>query len=105
MQVQPSSMTDAAIHTLQGESISLLKQLIATSSFSKEEHNTARALDYFFRSKGIRHHRFLNNVWAYNVHFDPLKPTILLNSHHDTVKPNAGYTKDPFTPIESEGRL
>src|SRR5215213_7051806 len=105
MQVQPSSMTDAAIHTLQGESIGLLKQLIATSSFSKEEHNTARAIDYFFRRKGVSNHRFLNNVWVYNRYFDPLKPTILLNSHHDTVKPNPGYTKDPFSPIIEDGKL
>lgn len=98
-------MNDATIHTLQHEAIALLKQLIATPSFSKEEHNTARALEYFFRRQGIQHHRFLNNVWAYNTHFDPLKPTILLNSHHDTVKPNPGYTKDPFTPIEEDGKL
>jgi acetylornithine deacetylase len=28
-----------------------------------------------------------------------------LNSHHDTVKPNAGYTLDPFSPIEKDGKL
>jgi acetylornithine deacetylase len=98
-------MINPGIHTVQQESIDLLKQLIATPSFSKEEHNAARAVDYFFRRKGIVHYRFLNNVWAYNVHFDPLKPTILLNSHIDTVKPNPGYTKDPFTPIIENGKL
>lgn len=83
----------------------MLKQLISTPSFSKEEHNTARAIEYFFRRKGIRWHRYLNNVWAYNAHFDPLKPTILLNSHHDTVKPNAGYTRDPFSSFVEDGKL
>ncbi|HYC28870.1 MAG TPA: M20 family metallo-hydrolase [Chitinophagaceae bacterium] len=98
-------MTNPAIHILQQECIDLLKQLIATPSFSKEEHNAARAVDYFFRRKGITHYRFLNNVWAYNTHFDPLKPSILLNSHIDTVKPNQGYTKDPFTPLIEDGKL
>jgi acetylornithine deacetylase len=44
-------------------------------------------------------------VWAVNLHFDEKKPTILLNSHHDTVKPNKGYTVDPFFPNEKEGKL
>jgi acetylornithine deacetylase len=47
----------------------------------------------------------LNNIWARNKYFDNSKPTILLNSHHDTVKPNKGYTLDPFTPIEKDGKL
>jgi acetylornithine deacetylase len=98
-------MTNPGIHIIQQESIDLLKQLIATPSFSKEEHNAARAVSYFFRRKGITHYRFLNNVWAYNTYFDPLKPTILLNSHIDTVKPNPGYTKDPFTPVVEDGKL
>lgn len=98
-------MTNGNIHTLQNDCIELLKQLISTPSFSKEEHNTARAIEYFFRRKGVRWHRFLNNVWAYNAHFDARKPTILLNSHHDTVKPNAGYTRDPFGPATQNGKL
>ena len=105
MPVQPSFMTNGTIQTLQQEAIELLKQLIATPSFSKEEHNTARAIEYFFRRKGVRWHRYLNNVWAYNAHFDAMKPTILLNSHHDTVKPNAGYTRDPFGPVVEDGKL
>jgi acetylornithine deacetylase len=44
-------------------------------------------------------------VWAVNKHFDESKPTLLLNSHHDTVKPNSLYTKDPFTPILEDGKL
>ena len=37
-------------------------------------------------------------MWAYNKYYDAAKPTILLNSHHDTVKPNPAYTRDPFSP-------
>lgn len=98
-------MNNNSIHDLQQEAISLLKRLIATPSLSKEEQNTARVLEYFFRDKGAEYHRRMNNVWAYNRHFDALKPTILLNSHHDTVKPNPGYTKDPFSPIIEDGKL
>jgi acetylornithine deacetylase len=53
----------------------------------------------------VKTHRQLNNVWAFNQYFDRSKPTLLLNSHHDTVKPNKGYTLDPFSPIEKDGRL
>ena len=87
------------------DAIGLLKQLIATPSFSKEEHETANILEKFFEQKNIETNRSLNNVWATNKYFDPAKYTILLNSHHDTVKPNAGYTNDPFKPLESEGKL
>ena len=47
----------------------------------------------------------MNNIWAQNRHFTPGKPVLLLNSHHDTVKPNKGYTMDPFQPVVKEGRL
>jgi acetylornithine deacetylase len=98
-------MTNISIHDLQQEAITLLKRLIATPSLSKEEQNTARVLEYFFRDKGAVYYRRMNNVWAYSRYFDPLKPTILLNSHHDTVKPNPNYTKDPFSPITEDGKL
>ncbi|MFT3949214.1 MAG: M20 family metallo-hydrolase [Agriterribacter sp.] len=94
---------DLAILT--ADAIELLKALIAIPSFSKEEDQTAGVLCLFFAKKGIPHFRIGNNVYASNKFFDEGKPTILLNSHHDTVKPNKGYTLDPFTPIEKDGRL
>ena len=87
------------------DAVELLKQLIAIPSFSKEEDKTAAAIEDFFRGKNIPTNHQLNNVWAVNKYFDAAKPTILLNSHHDTVKPNAGYTKDPFTAIVEDGKL
>src|SRR5438105_14416672 len=81
------------------DAVELLKQLIATPSFSKEEDKAAAILEHFFLIRNISTDRHLNNVWARNRYFDGDKPTILLNSHHDTVKPNAHYTKDPFQPI------
>jgi len=95
-------MNNAQLHQ---DAIDLLKQLIATPSFSKEEHNTAELLEKFLRDRGIESLRHLNNIWAHNKYYDESKPTILLNSHHDTVKPNRGYTIDPFTPIEKDGKL
>jgi acetylornithine deacetylase len=92
-------------HTLHTNAIDLLKKLIATPSFSKEENNTAAILNSFLEEQYIGTETFLNNVWVKNKYFDESKPTILLNSHHDTVKPNKGYTLDPFTPVEKDGKL
>mgnify|MGYP000380079505 FL=1 len=87
------------------QAISLLKQLIETPSLSREEDASAAILEKFFNENGVATHRMGNNVWAKNLHFDDSKPTILLNSHHDTVKPNAGYTNDPFAAIEKDRKL
>jgi acetylornithine deacetylase len=93
------------INILYSESVELLKQLISTPSFSKEESDTAAIIGKFFALKGIAASRVGNNIFAVNQYFDESKPTILLNSHHDTVKPNKGYTLDPFQPVEKEGKL
>lgn len=90
---------------LTADALSLLKRLIATPSFSREEDRTATLIADFFGEKQIPSERLQNNVWAKNQHFDPAKPTLLLNSHHDTVRPNTSYTLDPFDPIEREGKL
>lgn len=95
----------SSITILITEAIQLLKQLIETPSFSKEEDKTAVLLENFLLDKGIPVNRHLNNVWAINKHFDASKPSILLNSHHDTVKPNKGYTKDPFKAIIENDKL
>jgi acetylornithine deacetylase len=92
-------------HTLSNDAIELLKELIRTPSFSREEDQTAGIITRFLGLRRIEHTRIANNVFAVNAHFDPAKPTILLNSHHDTVRPAKGYTLDPFSPIERDGRL
>ncbi|MES2426764.1 MAG: M20 family metallo-hydrolase [Bacteroidota bacterium] len=91
--------------TLYQQAVQLLQQLIAIPSFSKEENITADRIENFLKSHGITPHRKMNNLWAWNKHFDANKPTILLNSHHDTVKPNSGYTRDPFDGVIEEGKL
>ena len=96
-------MTD--IQTLSQQAIGLLQQLIRIPSFSREEDKTADAIQEFMQQRGITMHRKLNNLWAWNKYFDPKKPTILLNSHHDTVKPNSGYTRDPYDAQIEDGKL
>lgn len=91
--------------TLVDEAISLLKQLIATPSFSRNEETTASLIEHYFNKNNIPYQRKKNNVWAYNKFFNPQKPTILLNSHHDTVKPNASWTLDPFEPLVKDEKL
>ncbi len=87
------------------DAIALLKELIAVPSFSKEEDKTASLIGKFFAVREIAASRVGNNIYALNKYFDATKPTILLNSHHDTVKPNPQYTRDPFSPVEEEGKL
>ncbi|MFK7969210.1 MAG: M20 family metallo-hydrolase [Bacteroidia bacterium] len=85
--------------------VALLKQLIQTQSFSKEEDKTADIIENWLTDLSIKTNRSQHNVWAINQYFDPEKPTVLLNSHHDTVKPNKAYTNDPFDPKEVDGKL
>jgi acetylornithine deacetylase len=93
------------IEKLQKDSLELLKELISIQSFSKEEEKTADLIGQFLQERQIKIHRKLNNIWAYNKFYDASKPTVLLNSHHDTVKPNSGYTRNPLEPTIEEGRL
>ena len=90
---------------LADESIDLLKRLISIPSFSKEEGGTASTIAEHLESHGVLVSRSGNNVWAQNKHFNTARPTILLNSHHDTVRPNSGYTRDPFNAEVIDGKL
>lgn len=90
---------------LTNDAIELLKQLIETPSFSSEEDQTAMLIEQWFQQYKMSYHRTQHNVWSVNQYFDESKPTLLLNSHHDTVKPNKGYTKDPFKAIVDDGKL
>jgi len=87
------------------DSLQLLKNLIVTPSFSKEENKTADIIEAFFNKKNISTKRKNNNVWVYSKYRNNALPTILLNSHHDTVKPAKGYTRDPFKADIENGKL
>lgn len=98
-------MAVKTIQTLTQEAIALLKQLIATQSFSSEEEGTALLIEAWFTANNIPFRREKNNIWAFNKQYDEALPTLLLNSHHDTVKPNQGYTLNPLEPIVKDGKL
>jgi len=91
--------------TLTKKAIELLKELISIQSFSGEEHHTAEAIEDWLRAFDIDFERENNNVFAKNKHWDDTKPTLLLNSHHDTVRPNKAYTRNPFEPQIENGKL
>ncbi|NAS12768.1 M20 family metallo-hydrolase [Poritiphilus flavus] len=90
---------------LTDKAVELLKQLIGTPSFSSEEGPTAALIASWLNEFNIPFKQENNNIYAFNKYYDENKPNLLLNSHHDTVKPNAGYTLDPFEPITSDGKL
>lgn len=104
-EVMISQLTAYSLETQTDSAIDLLKRLITTPSFSREEDRTALVIEQFFRQRSIPFKRTKNNIWTHNRFFDPAKPTLLLNSHHDTVKPNASWTLDPFQAIERDGKL
>ncbi|MHA7131467.1 M20/M25/M40 family metallo-hydrolase [Algoriphagus namhaensis] len=94
------------IESYSQEALDLLQQLIAIPSLSKNEIATGDLLTRFFMvEKDIKVERYQNNIVAFPRHFDSKKPTLWLNSHHDTVKPNQSYTLDPFTPLVKDGKL
>ncbi|MFT2007538.1 M20 family metallo-hydrolase [Pontibacter sp. 13R65] len=94
------------VQALYGEATKLLQELISIPSFSREEDKTANAIAQFLEQHRVEKvHRKLNNVWAFNKHYNPDRPTLLLNSHHDTVKPNTSYTRDPFAPTVQDDKL
>jgi acetylornithine deacetylase len=100
-----NQMKNPEIKQLGDFAIGFLTKLIETPSLSKEEDKTLLLFKEFFKEKNIDFETKKNNIWVKNKHFESSKPIILLNSHHDTVKPNASYTKDPFKAEVVDGKL
>lgn len=92
-------------HQQSKNALDLLKSLVAIPSLSQDEAGTANKIADYLGKGGISVQRHINNIWCTNHYFDTGKPTILLNSHHDTVEPNKGYTRDPFEPALEDGKL
>ncbi len=94
------------IDELYYQAVDLLKELISTPSISREEKEAADIVERFLKENGAETHRHGNNVWCLSGGFDPARPTLLLNSHIDTVKPATGWTRDPFSPdVDADGCL
>lgn len=87
------------------DAVDLLKQMIASPSFSREEALVADLLQKYIEEKGINVYRKDNNLWCVSPAMNEQKPTILLNSHIDTVKPVTGWKKNPFFPLIEDDRL
>ena len=87
------------------EAVALLKKLIATPSVSRDEARAADVLEAYMADKGLCPRRHGNNVWACSPNCDGTKPAVLLNAHIDTVKPVAGWQRDPFQPTLEDDRL
>ena len=81
--------------------ISLLQQLIAIPSLSRDESAVADFLESWLTEQGLAPHRCGNNLWCCHGS----GPAVLLDAHIDTVRPVAGWTRDPFTPTLEGGRL
>ena len=93
------------MNTHTSEAVELLQALIRTPSLSRDEVRTGDLLQAFLTEHGAAPERLHNNVWARAEGYDPARPTLLLNSHHDTVRPATSYTRDPFASTIEEGRL
>ena len=94
------------IPTMVSEATGVLKSLIAIPSLSRDEEKAADYLQNYIELQGMATGRKGNNVWCLSPMFDLNKPTLLLNSHIDTVKAVNGWRKDPFTPtLENNGKL
>jgi len=93
------------VDILYQKAIGWLCSLVSIPSFSKEEERTADLLSAVLKEEGISFRRVGNNLIACNTKAGSSKPSLLLNSHHDTVRPNKGYTIDPFLPLLKDGKL
>lgn len=82
------------------DAVDLLRKMIATPSISRNEEAVANVVEAHMQQWGLQPYRWGNNVWVKSENFDSNKPTILLNSHIDTVKPASGWTYDPYSPTE-----
>lgn len=95
-------MTD---YLSRSNAVALLKELIQNKSYSRSEDKTANVLQEFLAAKDVNVNRLKNNVWTMHPDYDVTRPTVLLNSHHDTVQPNDGWTRDPFDPVIEGDKL
>ncbi|MCL4123320.1 UNVERIFIED_CONTAM: hypothetical protein GTU68_047637 [Idotea baltica] len=87
------------------KAIDLLRDLIRIQSYSREEHGTAKVIQDFFKMEGIPTERIHNNIIVKSKSFQTDRATVILNSHHDTVKIGEGWTHDPLGANVVEDKL
>ena len=82
------------------DAVTLLKELIAIPSVSRNEDKAADKLSEYLNLWGLPYGRDGNNLWVGCPDWDNNRPTIMLNAHIDTVKPVSTWTRDPFLPTQ-----
>lgn len=80
-------------------------RLIATPSLSGEECGTVDILATELAARGVAVRRHHNNIYALSQGYDAAKPTLMLNSHQDTVKPSPAYSRNPFKATREGDRI
>lgn len=86
--------------------VELLCRLIEVPRVSREETAAADLLqEYMTTELGLEMQRSGNNLWSVAPSFDAEKQTLLLNAHIDTVKPVAGWQRDPFKATREGNRI
>lgn len=88
---------------LEISSAEFLKSIVEIPSISGSEKILADTLENFLKAHGFAPQRIGNNIWF--TLGSSLGPTLLLNSHIDTVPPNASWVSDPLKPEWRESRL
>ena len=88
---------------LSNDAIDLLSAMIATPSFSREEEDVSQLIERWMEKQNLAPKRYLNNLYCFAKNHKAGQPTLLLNSHMDTVKPGDGWEFDPFLPMVKEG--
>lgn len=92
-------------YRLKQEAYDLLRDMVAIPSFSREEDVVADMLCRWLEARGLNTKRFGNNILVVPAGYSESRPTLLLNSHLDTVKPAPSYTFDPFSPGYSDDEI
>lgn len=98
-------MNQELTSTLTKGAIALLQQLVATPSLSRQEDVTANIIEDYLKGYASDVQRLKNNVWVKNRYYESNKPTLLLNSHHDTVPANKAYSRNPLDASIEDGKL
>lgn len=87
------------------DAVTLLKELIAIPSISRDETKAADKLSEYLNKWDLPHGREGNNLWVGCPDWDNNRPTVMLNAHIDTVKPVSSWTRNPFTPTQEDDTL
>lgn len=87
------------------DAVTLLRELIAIPSISRNEGKAADKLAEYLNLWGLPFGREGNNLWVGCQDWDNQRKTVMLNAHIDTVRPVSTWTRDPFSPTLEGDKL